>query len=214
MADKAKTKTILSLLCNGVSILVTTGIFISYFFVKSDILENGWQSLRFFTTDSNLLAAIAAALVAVCDVQKLRGRRTDIAKPFMLLKYMGVVSLLLTFCTVMCLLVPIYGAERELTGTAFHMHVAAPVLSFVSFVFLEADRKISLAQSFLGLVPMAVYGTVYFLQVLVFENWMDFYAFNQGGRWYITVPVIFAATFLMCMLVRLLRNKMAKRALR
>ena len=214
MTNKAKTKTILSLICNCVIFLVTTGIFISYFFVKSDILENGWQSLRFFTTDSNLLAAIAAALVAVCDVQKLRGRRTDIAKPFMLLKYMGVVSLLLTFCTVMCLLVPIYGAERELTGTAFHMHVAAPVLSFVSFVFLEADRKLSFAQALLGMLPMAVYGTVYFLQVLVFENWMDFYAFNQGGRWTITVPIIVAATFLMCMLVRLLRNKMAKRALR
>ena len=96
MLEKTKTKTILSLICNSVIFLVTTGIFISYFLVKSDVLENGWQSLRFFTTDSNLLAAVAAALVAVCDIQKLRGRRTDIAKPFMLLKYMGVVSLLLT----------------------------------------------------------------------------------------------------------------------
>ena len=173
MTDKAKTKTILSLICNCVFFFVTTGVFISYFFVKSRVIENGWQSLRFFTTDSNLLTAVAAALVAVCDIQKLRGKRTDIAKPFMLLKFMGVISLLLTFCTVMCL---------------------------------------SLAQSFLGLVPMALYGTVYFLQVLVFENWMDFYVFNQGGRWYITVPVIFTATCLMCLLVRLLRNKMTERA--
>ena len=174
MTDKAKTKTILSLIlsliCNCVIFLVTTGVFISYFFVKSRVIENGWQSLRFFTTDSNLLAAVAAALVAVCDVQKLRGKRTDIAKPFMLLKFMGVISLMLTFCTVMCLLVPIYGVAQQLGGTAFHMHVVAPVLSFVSFVFLEADRKISLAQSFLGMVPMALYGTVYFLQVLVFEK--------------------------------------------
>jgi len=214
MLEKTKTKTILSLICNSVIFLVTTGIFISYFLVKSDVLENGWQSLRFFTTDSNLLAAVAAALVAVCDIQKLRGRRTDIAKPFMLLKYMGVVSLLLTFCTVMVLLVPIYGAARELTGTAFHMHVAAPVLSFVSFVFWEADRKISLPQTFLGLAPMLVYGIVYFLQVLVFKNWIDFYAFNKGGRWYITVPVIIAVTYLLCLLVRLLRNKMTERALR
>lgn len=213
MTDKAKTKTILSLICNCVIFLVTTGVFISYFFVKSRVIENGWQSLRFFTTDSNLLTAVAAALVAVCDVQKLRGKRTDIAKPFMLLKFMGVISLMLTFCTVMCLLVPVYGAAMQLTGTAFHMHVTAPVLSFVSFVFLEADRKLSLAQSFLGMVPMALYGTAYFLQVLVFENWMDFYAFNQGGRWYITVPVIFTATCLMCLLVRLLRNKMTERAL-
>lgn len=212
MTDKAKTKTILSLICNCVIFFVATGIFISYFFVKTKLIQSGWQSLRFFTTDSNLLTAVAAALVAVCDIQKLRGKRTDIAKPFMLLKFMGVISLLLTFCTVMCLLVPVYGAAMQLTGTAVHMHVTAPVLSFVSFVFLEADRKISLAQSFLGLVPMALYGTVYFLQVLVFENWMDFYAFNQGGRWYITVPVITAATCLMCLLVRLLRNKMTERA--
>ena len=68
MTDKAKTKTILSLICNCVIFLVTTGVFISYFFVKSRVIENGWQSLRFFTTDSNLLTAVAAALVAVCDV--------------------------------------------------------------------------------------------------------------------------------------------------
>ena len=81
MTDKAKTKTILSLICNCVIFFVTTGIFISYFFVKTKLIQSGWQSLRFFTTDSNLLTAVAAALVAVCDIQKLRGKRTDIAKP-------------------------------------------------------------------------------------------------------------------------------------
>ena len=65
MTDKAKTKTILSLICNCVIFLVTTGIFISYFFVKTKLIQSGWQSLRFFTTDSNLLTAVAAAPVAV-----------------------------------------------------------------------------------------------------------------------------------------------------
>ena len=58
-----KTRTVISLVCNAVIVLVTTGIVISYFFVESKILKNGYESFMFFTTDSNILAAIGAALV-------------------------------------------------------------------------------------------------------------------------------------------------------
>ncbi len=205
-----KTKTVLSLICNAVIFLVTTGIVISYFLVGSKVIKNGWDSFMFFTTDSNILAAIGAALVMICDVKILRGERSRVARAFTLVKYAGVVSLVLTFFTVLLLLIPIYGVAMQWGGTGFHMHVAAPVLSFVSFVFLEQHGKIRLSDTFFGMMPIVLYGIVYFLQVVVFQNWMDFYAFNMGGMWFVTMPVIFGISYLICLLVKALRNKAAK----
>ena len=56
----AKTKTVLSLIINGVILLVTTGVMISYFISPGELIENGWDSFKFFTTDSNILAAISS----------------------------------------------------------------------------------------------------------------------------------------------------------
>lgn len=207
-----RTKTVVSLICNAIVFAVTTGIVISYFFVPSKINQNGGESFRFFTTDSNILAAIGAVLVLICDVQILRGKRETVAHIFTLVKYAGLIGLLLTFCTVMFLLVPLYGVELELGGTSFHMHVAAPVFTFVSFMFFDAHTTLRFRDTFIGLLPVVLYGGLYLTQVVIFENWWDFYAFNQGGRWYLTMPILFSFSYLLCLLTRLLRNHFTDKA--
>ena len=206
-----RTKTIISLVLNAIVATVTAGIAVSYFFNHTDVIPNGWVSFRFFTTDANLLAAIGSLLVMICDIQILRGKRQNVARAFTLVKYAGVVGLLLTFCVVMVLLVPIYGAARQLGGTSFHMHVTAPLLTFVSFVFFDAHTTLRFRDTFIGLLPEVLYGLFYFLQVVVLENWWDFYAFNQGGRWYLTMPMLFTFSYLLCLLTRLLRNRMTEK---
>ena len=87
------------------------------------------------------------------------------------------------------------------------MHVAAPALSFVSFVFLEQHTRLSIRDAPIAILPVVIYGTVYFLQVVVFRNWIDFYAVNSGGMWYLIMPAIIGISFGMSLLIRLLRNK-------
>ena len=54
-----KKKTILSLIFNLLAFVSTIIIFISYFFEEPSILiQNGWDSLKYFTTDSNILVAV------------------------------------------------------------------------------------------------------------------------------------------------------------
>ena len=202
-----KTKTILSLICNAIVFTVTTGIVVSRMIFGSEIVEHGYMTFIFFTTDSNVLTAVASALVMICDVKILHGERTAVAKPFTLLKYAGVVGLVLTFFTVLFLLIPIYGIGMQWGGTGAHMHVAAPALSFVSFVFLEQHTRLSIRDALIAILPVVIYGIVYFLQVVVFRNWIDFYAFNSGGMWYLIMPLIIGVSFGMSLLIRLLRNK-------
>ena len=206
-----KTRTVISLVCNAVIVLVTTGIVISYFFVESKILKNGYESFMFFMTDSNILAAIGAALVMICDVKILQGKRETVARDFTLVKYAGVVSLMLTFFTVLVLLIPAYGIGMQWGGTGFHMHLSAPILSFVSFVFLEEHTRIKMSDTIIGLLPTVIYGAVYFTEVIIVKGWMDFYLFNIGGMWFVTMPVIIGISFLFCLIVRALRNKVLQR---
>lgn len=212
-----KAKAAISLILNSITALMTAFVIVLLFFIDDPVINNGWESFMFFTTDANILTAIASVVVAVFDIRVLRGKADAIPKYAELLKYIGVVSLMLTFSTVIFFLVPVYGAGYELGGTNFHVHLAAPMMSLFSFLFCEKRTKISFKESLFGLLPTAVYAAVYYVMVVAIgaENggWIDFYTFNQNGHWFSFFVVLMAATFGICMLVRLTFNS-NKRMLR
>ena len=121
---------------------MTAFVIVLLFFIDDPVINNGWESFMFFTTDANILTAIASVVVAVFDIRVLRGKADAIPKYAELLKYIGVVSLMLTFSSVIFFLVPVYGAGYELGGTNFHVHLAAPMMSLFSFLFCEKRTKI------------------------------------------------------------------------
>ncbi len=212
-----KAKAAISLILNSITALMTAFVIVLLFFIDDPVINNGWESFMFFTTDANILTAIASVVVAFFDIRVLRGKADAIPKYAELLKYIGVVSLMLTFSTVIFFLVPVYGAGYELGGTNFHVHLAAPMMSLFSFLFCEKRTKISFKESLFGLLPTAVYAAVYYVMVVAIgdENggWIDFYTFNQNGHWFSFFVVLMAATFGICMLVRLTFNS-NKRMLR
>lgn len=217
MDKVTKAKAAISLILNSITALMTAFVIVLLFFIDDPVINNGWESFMFFTTDANILTAIASVVVAVFDIRVLRGKADAIPKYAELLKYIGVVSLMLTFSTVVFFLVPVYGAGYELGGTNFHVHLAAPMMSLFSFLFCEKRTKISFKESLFGLLPTAVYAAVYYVMVVAIgaENggWIDFYTFNQNGHWFSFFVVLMAATFGICMLVRLTFNS-NKRMLR
>ena len=183
-----KTKAGISLILNCLTATITAFIIVLLFFIDDPVINNGWESFLFFTTDANILTAVASVIIAVYDIRILRGKADALPKYAELLKFVGVVSLMLTFATVIFFLVPLYGVSYELGGTNCHMHLVAPMMSLFSFLFCEKRFKITLKESLLGLLPTAVYASVYYVMVIAIgaENggWVDFYAFNQGGLWF------------------------------
>ena len=212
---KNKLRTIIALVMNLLVAVVTADIVVSYFFEQPSLLmKHGYETFRFFTTDSNILAAIACLITAFFEIQMLLGKRESLPRAAVLLKYVAAVSVMLTFLTVMLFLAPLYGVGL-IAGTYFHVHVAAPLMVLLSFSLLEATLRLRFREMLLGLIPMAVYGAVYLTAVVIVgeENggWPDFYQFNQGGRWWITIPVMLAGTFVICLLTALLNNRCLKR---
>ena len=214
MVNKSKIKA--ALVMNIIIFAVTLGIVISYFFGNTSAYrQNGLESFRFFTTDSNILSMLASLVVSIHEIQILRGKNARIPHGVMLFKFVAAVPFMVTFCAVMVFLGPIYGYPFLLSGSAFHMHFVGPMLALISLGILENFDLISVKESLLGILPVTVYGAVYLTEVVLIGEknggWYDFYAFNRGGRWYLTVIIMHIATLVICLLVRFLHNFFVKK---
>lgn len=208
-------KILAALIINIVVVAATAAITISYYFgSKNPLVESGVDSYKFFTTDSNILAAISSLVLIPFEIQILRGKREKLPHAAIVLKYVGMTSVMLTMLTVLVLLLPLYGADFMLLGTSFYMHLAGPLAALVTFLFLETDSEVSIPETFLTLIPPALYGAVYLTQVVFIgeENggWMDFYTFNRGGYWYVTVAVILTVVYIIAAITRLVHNRFVK----
>ena len=204
-----------ALLLNIAVVIATASIVASYFFYsRNPLVKSGFDSFQFFTTDSNVLAALSSLVMIPYEVQILRGKRKKLPHAAIVFKYIGMTSVMLTFLTVMVLLMPPYGAVFTLLGTAFYMHLTGPLTALATFLFLETDSKIKLPETVLAIIPSLLYGAVYLTQVVFIGEknggWSDFYTFNRGGYWYIAMVVIIGVTYLIAVLTRLVHNKMTK----
>ena len=145
--------------------------------------------LRFFTALSNLLCGAAALTVAI---SRLMG---DVPQAVLLFKYMGTVSVTVTMLTVLLFLGPTIGFRLLLTGPDFWLHLVCPVLALVSY-FGWDQPEMPFAGVLLGVLPVALYGALYLYQVIFAKSWEDFYGFNRGGKWKISLAAMLAATVL------------------
>ncbi len=195
-----------------ISTAVITGSY--YFHSNNPFVETGFDSYKFFTTDSNILAALSSLVLIPYEIQILRGKREKLPHAAVVFKYIGMTAVMLTFITVLTVLLPQYDAGFLLLGTALYMHLAGPLAAFVTFAFLETDTRIKLPEAFLALIPSVLYGSVYLIQVVVIGEknggWSDFYTFNKGGYWYITMFILLGVTYLIAFITRLIHNKFAK----
>ena len=210
-------KRILSaLILNILVVIATTAIVISYFFHSNNpLVLSGFDSFKFFTTDSNVLAALTSLVLIPFEIRILRGKRAKLPHAAVVFKYVGMTAVMLTFMTVIVLLAPYYGLPLMYQETGMYMHLAGPLAALFTFLFLETDSRITIPESFLALVPSVLYGAVYLVEVIVIGEqnggWMDFYTFNRGGLWYITMPVILVATYVIATVTRLIHNKLTKK---
>ena len=129
-------------------------------------------------------------------------------------KFVGTAAVTLTLFTVLFLLGPKYGYGLGLKygygimfdGNNMFMHLITPLLMIISFAFTECRGEMSFRGTFLGLIPTVLYGAVYAVEVLLVKGWEDFYFFNDGGKWYIYMPMMIIGSYIICLLLWLLRR--------
>lgn len=215
-------KKIAAALVIHLAIVVSTLLAVGGYFVGGpDVLgSKGTQCLKYFTTDSNILAAVGSAAGAVYCVRRLRDPGAQVPVWVRSLKFAGTVAVTITLLTVVFFLAPVAslrgGARQFLLffrGNVFALHLSTPVLALVSLICLERDEKLPFRHALWGLAPTVVYSIVYFLMVVVLKRWTDWYGFTFGGKAYM-IPVAFVSMYLATAAVCAVLYRLGKKGLR
>ena len=206
---KSCIKGLVSLVCNA-AVIALTVVCVARFFTSGGegnmSSGGGFSAFRFFTVDSNVLAALSALFVLPWSFRAMLGSNRAMRHRTLLFKYVGACATTLTMLTVFFFLGPKYGYGAMLVGNNLYMHLITPLLMLVSLVCTENKGDIAFRETLYGLVPTALYGAVYIFETLIVGGWDDFYGFNAGGRWYVFLPVMLAASYLICVIVRTLHR--------
>lgn len=184
------------------------------------VLDRPWEPAdfsyyRYYTTLSNIFAAVAAIPTVVFAVRRIAGGKNGIPRWAVLLRFSSTSMLTVTMMTVLCFLGLLYGYRSMYAGLNFWYHLVNPVLAILSFVLWEADSPLTKKAVLFGVLPTLLYGIVYVSMTVVLGpdrgGWPDFYGFNMGGFWYISVSVILFANLVFSGLLLLIRRKTAER---
>ena len=180
----------------------------------------GIHSLRFFTVLSNIFVAIAALLMIIHNVKNLIHDTYDYPEWLIVLKHVATTAVAVTFTTVALLLAPSYAIVHKgyftlFLGNHIYMHLLSPVLAIISYIFFECAKPVSIKQTLLSLLPVALYACLYITMVIFVGEanggWPDFYNFTFGGhKWTIPLSAIgmLLVTFGLSTLLAKLHNKM------
>ena len=85
-----------------------TWVFTGIHFVGShlELSENGLKSLKYFTTDSNVLMGVVALILVIAIRQVLKGRKDKLAVGYYVLFLVGAVGVTLTMLVTIFFLAP------------------------------------------------------------------------------------------------------------
>lgn len=217
----------LSLIINLIIFMLMVHTLVNNF--RTDIVRDtrlldagGWVSFRYFTMLSNVLAAIAAAIVAAFDAKALVCEEENLPRWVLILKYAGTVAVTLTFVTVVVFLSPMveamgYGYFSLFRNENFLLHFLSPVLAILSFVLFERIEDFKFIETLYGVIPTVLYSFVYLPMVVIGAEkggWPDFYMLTFGGRMWvapISLIVMYGATFGLAVAERAIQKAIVKK---
>ena len=200
------------------AIFVWTAICILHFFTGSgdgNMEVTGAVCFRFFTIDSNILAAVCALFVLIFQIRALKTGAETLPEWVLVLKMTGTVAVMLTFLTVVFFLGPTQGYVKMFEGDNTYMHAIGPVFALVSFCCLEKGLIAKQEHYMIGCIPALIYAIVYMVMVIVVTpangGWEDFYGFNRGELWFITLPAMMLFNWLIGAGTGKLHNRIAEK---
>ena len=145
--------------------------------------STSFASLKYYTTQSNILSAVASAFLLVSLIRLKQGKITKIPRYIYILKLAGTSYVAVTFTVVIVFLGPVFGFETMYIWANFFFHLLVPVMSMLEFVFFDRFGTCTWRGVLLSAVYTVLYGMVYMINLLIngvsIRN--DFYGFATWG---------------------------------
>ena len=204
MADKKKVRLIYNIIMTG---FVLYAWLIMFFNTKEGMLTaKGFINLKFYTTLSNIFAAVIAVIWIVDYFSKKDN------PSLALWKLMSAAAVGVTFTVVIGFLGPLYGFDTMYVGSNFFLHLVVPVMAMAEFIIFN-EKKMSTKDNLFVMLPPLVYGTVYVINTFINGvEGNDIYGFLIWG--YAVGILIFAviclAAFIIGLILRLVNARFIK----
>lgn len=153
----------------------------------------GWMYIVTFTVQSNLLLGLIALINLIFGIRNFT-KNKPIPRAALTWYLVASSAAMLTALTVMFFLAPIRAVSGRnyfdmLLGPMFFFHFFNPFLSAAAFIYLTPRIKFVRPDCFLALLPPIAYAAPYILNVVILQNWPDFYHFTFGGHYFAILPV-------------------------
>ena len=150
------------------------------------LTARGLSSLKYFTTLSNIFAALVSVVYTVFLIFALKGRREGVPHALFILKLMSTAAVGVTFLVVIVFLGPLFGFASMYRGSNLWYHLIVPLICILDFAFIERIDKVSFRETLFCMVPVFIYGMGYLINILVngvgeWPNRNDFYGFVLWG---------------------------------
>lgn len=197
MKTKHTIRIILNILIAGGFIAILINMLVK---VHTGVLvSSGVEVLKFFTTLSNLLEAVAALIWVIFALVK-KGKVSGFLEG---LKYVAAVQVFVTFLTIVAFLAPIYGFAETCSGNNFWLHIVIPLAAILEQIFL-AEKKMGFKENLIVVLPPLVYGIAYVINIIVngkgeYPDTNDWYGFLNWG-----IPIGIAIFIGICIMAFLL----------
>lgn len=223
MDAKTRNRLVLALVAQAVVVVSTAASLVHFFTAggEGNMAVAGWKCFRYFTVDSNVLAALGCVVCMWFEVRAIRRAKASetagqsgnanaiepvLPHGALIFMYVGTVAVTVTFMVVMCFLGPIYGYGYLFAGYNLPLHGSSPILCILTFMLLLRG-KVRLPEALWCEVPVLAYGAVYLVMAILLgpdtAGWPDFYLFNATGMWPVAYIVIGVATFVFAAIERL-----------
>ncbi|MBP5609661.1 MAG: hypothetical protein J6X66_15515 [Lachnospiraceae bacterium] len=158
MTDKKKVRLIYNIIMVA---FVLYAWLIMFFNTEEGMLTaRGFINLKFYTTLSNIFAAMVAVVWIADHLRK----KDDPA--LSLWKLMSAAAVGVTFMVVIGFLGPLYGFGTMYVGSNFFLHLVVPVMAMAEFIIFN-EKKMSVKDNLFAIFPPLVYGTVYVINTLI-----------------------------------------------
>ena len=191
--------------CAGVTMNLTT--------VYDENFDHmGMRTFCMFTVISNIFCAVAMSLTIPFTVEGIRKNNYHVPGWVVNLSFAAVTAVTITLLVSLLILAPVKGFVLIFTGSRFLLHAICPILAIDAFCFFLSDHRITIAESFLPLIPVYLYATLYYVMVVVIGEerggWNDFYGFATQVNVKIPMALILPLTYAVAAVLRRLHNRL------
>ncbi len=191
---KERTRNLLLILTDLLLCVMCIGSFLAMALARDAdgrLTDTGLKSLKYFTVDSNILCGLAALTEAVSVAGVCFGRQKDVSGAVKWLRLAGTSGVAMTLFVVMVFLGPTMGYRYMFVGASLYMHLLAPVIAVLSYLFFTLGRGIARRRFYLASIPLAIYAVFYIIGVIAAGRVRDWYGFAAwGNRWLAPVFIL------------------------